>query len=60
MMDSFVFCPCKHSIAAHDAGTCSGNNGISCFCKQDRIGALNAAVEAVTSKFSEVHMQKTS
>lgn len=46
-MDTFVTCPCGHTLATHDAGGCCGERLRPCPCRRDRTGALEAAVSAV-------------
>jgi hypothetical protein len=44
-MKYLVFCPCSHSLEAHAPEGCEGERGISCPCRHDQIGALNAAID---------------
>jgi hypothetical protein len=57
-MDTFVTCPCGHTLATHDGGGCGGERLRPCGCRRDRTAALEAAVRAVRSPYTTGYLPR--
>jgi hypothetical protein len=49
-MQYLVLCTCYHNLELHDENGCRGDDLHTCECSLNKHGALNAAIEAASTR----------